>query len=51
MVEDQAHFEWLEKANEELQKKYDKSCDDISHMMKMMKMLTREKQNTETPNP
>ena len=51
MVEDQACFEWLEKANQELQEKYTKSCDDISQMMEMMKMLTRKKQNTETPNP
>ena len=51
MVEDQARFERLEKANQELQEKYAKSCDDISQMMEMMKMLTREKQNTETSNP
>ena len=50
MVEDQACFEWLEKANQELQEKYTKSCDDISQMMEMMKMLTREKQSAETPN-
>ena len=51
MAEDQAHFERLEKANQELQEKYTKSCDDISQMMEMMKMLTREKQSTEALNP
>ena len=51
MAEDQARFERLEKVNQKLQEKYTKSCDDISQMMEMMKMLTRKKQNTETPNP
>ena len=52
MVEDPvARDEWLEKAHLELQEKYTKSCDDISQMMKMLKMLTREKQSTKTPNP
>ena len=51
MVEDQARFERLEKAHLELQKKYTKSSDDISQMMEMLKMLTREKQSAETPNP
>ena len=51
MAEDQAHFEWLEKAHLELQEKHTKSCDDISQMMKMLKLLTREKQNAKAPNP
>ena len=51
MVEDQAHFEQLEKAHLELQEKYTKSSDDISQMMEMLKMLTREKQSAETLNP
>ena len=45
MVEDQACFERLEKANQELQERYTKLCDDISQMMEMLKMLTREKQS------
>ena len=45
MAKDQAHFERLEKANQELQERYTKSCDDISQM------LTKEKQSTEAPNP
>ena len=52
MAEDPATcVERLEKAHLELQEKYTKSCDDISQMMKMLKMLTREKQSVETPNP
>ena len=43
MAEDQARIEQLEKANQELQEKYAKSCDDISHMMEMLKMLTKDK--------
>ena len=50
MVEDQAHVELLEKAHLELQEKHGKSCDDISQMMKMLKILTREKQSAETLN-
>ena len=44
MVEDPAaHVKRLEKAHMELQEKHAKSCDDISQMMEMLKMLTREK--------
>ena len=51
MAEDQtARVEWLEKAHLELQEKYPKSCDDISQMMEMLKMLTKEKQSVEAPN-
>ena len=48
MVEDQACIERLEKANQELQEKHAKSCDDISQMMKM---LTKDKQSAEASNP
>ena len=52
MAEDQAaRVERLEKAYLELQEKHAKSCDDISQMMEMLKMLTREKQSTKAPNP
>ena len=51
MVEDQAHFERLEKANQELQEKHAKSCDNISQMMEMLKMLTKNKKSTEASNP
>ena len=52
MAEDPAtHVERLEKAHMDLQEKHAKSCDDISQMMKMLKMLTREKQGVEAPNP
>ena len=47
MVEDQARIERLEKANQEMQEKYAKSCDDIS---RMIEMLTKDKQSTEAPN-
>ena len=50
MAKDQAHFEWLEKVHLELQEKYTKSSDDISQMIEMLKLLTREKQSAETPN-
>ena len=50
MAEDQARVERLEKAYLELQEKHAKSCDDISQMMEMLRMLTREKQSTGTPN-
>ena len=46
-----ARVERLEKAHLELQEKHSKSCDDISQMMEMLKILTREKQSVETPNP
>ena len=46
-----ARVERLEKARLDLQEKHAKSCDDISQMMKMLKMLTREKQGVEAPNP
>ena len=52
MVEDPvAHVERLEKAHLKLQEKHAKSCDDISQMMEMLKMLTKKKQRTEAPNP
>ena len=52
MVEDQAaHVERLENAHLKLQEKHAKSCDDISQVMEMLKMLTKEKQNVEAPNP
>ena len=52
MAEDPAtHVERLEKAYLELQEKHAKSCDDISQMMKMLKILTKEKQTVEAPNP
>ena len=50
MAEDQARMEQLEKAHLELQEQNAKSCDNISQMMEMLKILTREKQNAETPN-
>ena len=44
MAEDPAaRVERLENAHLELQEKYTKSSDDISQMMEMLKMLTREK--------
>ena len=51
MTEDQACVEQLEKAHQELHEKHAKSCNDISQMMGMLKMLTWEKQSAETPNP
>ena len=52
MVEDPAtHVERLEKAHLELHEKHTKSCDDISQMMEMLKILTREKQTVKAPNP
>ena len=52
MAEDSATLvERLEKAHLDLQEKHAKSCDDISQMMEMLKMLTREKQSVEVPNP
>ena len=51
MVEDPAtHVERLEKADLELHEKHTKSCDDISQMMEMLKILTREKQTVKAPN-
>ena len=51
MAEDQAaRVERLKKAHLELQEKHAKSCDNISQVMKMLKMLTREKQSAEAPN-
>ena len=51
MAEDPAtRVERLEKAHLELQEKHAKSCDDISQMMEMLKILTREKQTVEAPN-
>ena len=51
MAKDPAsRVERLEKAHLELQEKHAKSCDDISQMMKMLKILTKEKQTIETPN-
>ena len=46
-----ARVERLEKAHLELQKKHAKSCDDFSQMIEMLKILTKEKQIVETPNP
>ena len=52
MAEDPAaRVERLENAHLELQEKHAKSCDDISQMMEMLKMLTREKQSARDPNP
>ena len=52
MAEDPAaRVERLEKAHLDLQEKHAKSCDDISQMMEMLKMLTKEKQNIEAPIP
>ena len=52
MAKDPAvHVERLEKAHLELQEKHAKLCDDISQMMEMLKILTKEKQTVETPNP
>ena len=52
MAEDQAaRVERLEKAHLKLQEKHAKSCDDISQVMEMLRMLTREKQSVEAPNP
>ena len=51
MIEDPAtRVERLEKAHLELQEKHAKSCDDISQMMEMLKILTKEKQIVEAPN-
>ena len=48
MEKDQAsRVEQLEKAHLELREKLAKSCDDISQMMEMLKILTREKQTIE----
>ena len=43
MAEDQARFERLEKDNQELQERHVKSSEDISQMMEMLKMLTKNK--------
>ena len=51
MAEDQACIERLEKANQELQEKHAKSCDDISQMMQILRMLTKDKQSAEAFNP
>ena len=52
MAEDPAiRVEQLEKAHLELQEKHTKSCDDISQMIEMLKILTKEKQTVEAPNP
>ena len=51
MAEDPAiRVERLEKAYLDLQEMLAKSYDDISQMMEMLKMLTREKQSVETSN-
>ena len=51
MAEDPtAHVDWLEKAHLELEEQHAKSCDNISQMMEMLKIMTREKQSAETPN-
>ena len=51
MAEDPvARVDRLEKAHLELQEQHAKSCDNISQMMEMLKILTREKQSVETPN-
>ena len=51
MAEDlAARVKRLEKAHLELQEKHAKSYDDISQMMEMLKILTREKQTVEAPN-
>ena len=47
MAEDQARFERLEKANQELLERHVKCSEDISQMMEMLKMLTKNKQSTE----
>ena len=46
-----ACVEWLEKAHLKIQEKYAKSCDDIFQMIEMLKILTKEKQTIEAPNP
>ena len=52
MAEDPAAcVERLEKAHLELQEKHTKSCDDISQMMEMLEIMTKEKQTVEAPNP
>ena len=52
MVKDQATpVERLEKVHLKLQEKHAKSCDDISQMMEMLKMLTMKKQSVGTLNP
>ena len=51
MAEDSvARFDRLEKAHLELQEQHAKSCDNISQMMEMLKILTKEKQSVEIPN-
>ena len=44
-------MEWFEKAHPELQEKHAQSCNDISKMMEMLKMLTKDKQSIEAFNP
>ena len=51
MAEDQARIERLEKANQELQERHAKSSEDISQIMEMLKMLTKNKQSTEALIP
>ena len=52
MAEDPAaHVDRLEKAHLELQEQHAKQCDNVFQMMEMLKILTREKQSTENPNP
>ena len=51
MTEDPAaHVDRLEKAHLELQEQHAKSCDNISQMMEMLKILSKEKQSAEIPN-
>ena len=51
MAEDPtARVDRLEKAHLELQEQHAKSCDNISQMMEMLTILSKEKQSAEIPN-
>ena len=46
MAENQAtHIKQREKAHQELKEKHAKTCDDVSRIMEMLAILTKEKQN------
>ena len=52
MAEDQAiRIEQMEKAHQELREKHAKTCDDVSRIMEMLAILTKEKQNEKAPHP
>ena len=51
MAKEQGRIERLEKASQESQERHVKTSEDISQMMEMLKILTRNKQSTEAPIP